>query len=736
MDDFKIQTAEKNIMDFVQNIVNGYSVRKEEYLQFIQEENVDINALLSKLNQARLIYQLCTLSADFISSHDIQSNDTAFKPFKRKELMDYLHHSMDDINENLKYLRKVYDDLFNMDDDDDEYQKLQNQMRESRKKYRLLNQLLQSYCKAVENYVPVTLSAPSSAEIPEQPVPPAPEMNLTEEPPIPEPVPEEETIQEELLSEQNFIYWLVSECGVMEATANQFVSIIHSIEKLYSKIFGVRKQLLGAHSAEEVKDMIQSLVQEEEYIDANRRRNNSFGNVLDKFMQFAGIFVDEPQTPPLLPKSQNQDALPDENVKILDFDDFKGVTFSKPVALVFHHVRYDANSWNELYISFLTLLYLGDYTEILRNQIGKPLYGRRIDFANSETLSFLRQPLLVSSDFYAEGNLSTIGIVKHIKEIMNLCSISTDDLSIEYEPHENTAVPETPSENAETPEPEKIASSLSDVSAKFYLKDALVAILSSESDLVQQKRRTPQKGWTPRALQDLIKKLYGRHVDIFRITKLLITDDDFSEIGKSYSYVLNPEKITDSPDTIQTQEPPQSVPDEPEDSSIDTELSEKIVEIVRENKDNLQYADGFSAYEIRVLLANEGISGIPEDKIEKLMSESDVLTEIEEGYYYYLENPNDKIPEISPVEDEIPSEIIPAENPPIETAETEIPVVAETPVPSEERRIILMLNGNIVRAYDNSDALCKICEFAINCVPFQMARIAKGDFCIGTEKIF
>ena len=102
------------------------------------------------------------------------------------------------------------------------------------------------------------------------------------------------------LTEQAFFEWLISECGVYESTTKQYISNIHSVEKLYQTLFGVRKNILGTDSADTARAMIESHIVRKESIDANERRHNGFGASLAKFAQFADISVEG-----LKPTSEN-----------------------------------------------------------------------------------------------------------------------------------------------------------------------------------------------------------------------------------------------------------------------------------------------------------------------------------------------------------------------------------------------------------------------------------------------
>lgn len=78
------------------------------------------------------------------------------------------------------------------------------------------------------------------------------------------------------------------------------------------------------------------------------------------------------------------------------------------------------------------------------------------------------------------------------------------------------------------------------------------------------------------------------------------------------------------------------------DDTVDTENDNKltiepIIAVIRDNYDNLQYEDGFGAYEVKTLLSQKGFTDLVEDEIEALMSDCSQLREIEDGYYTLAE---------------------------------------------------------------------------------------------------
>ena len=253
------------------------------------------------------------------------------------------------------------------------------------------------------------------------------------------------------LTEQAFLEWLVSEGGVSDSTAKQYISNIHSIEKLYQTLFGERKNFLGTNSADNARSMIESLIVRNEYIDANERRHNSFNDTLNQITRFLEIYVDG-----LVPEMQeNNHNLPESTlhsiVKEVDFNTPQYYNDSVPVSFTLNNQKHFANSWFELYTKFLIILsFSSSFSDKLKDQAGRSLYGQSLNFTNIHPEMTLRKPIKVSNFFFAEGDLSTVDIIKHIKCIMDICDIDDDHMRIEY------AMSEAKSDNSkkvEQPEP-------------------------------------------------------------------------------------------------------------------------------------------------------------------------------------------------------------------------------------------------------------------------------------------
>lgn len=606
------EEIENSLIQFVKNIVNGYFQHRAEYFEFISSETVNVEELISTLNRTRLVYKLYSLSTSVIEKFNIGQATSDFTPFTKVSLLCQIKELQADINEALKKIQKSYNDSFDIDDEE-EYHRVQCELRERRKKFRLFDELCTSYSKAVEDHVLINYKT----VVPEKPMPEKvieiseQEQSDTES--------EQTAAENQQITAKNFFDWLVSDGEASETTARQYISNIHSIEKLYQTLFGVRKKLIEADPDENAKVMIETLIQRSEYVDANERRHNSFNMALSKYAQFAKISID--------------------SIKIQS----ERKNIQTPIS--FAESKVDV--------------------EIIKN----------------DKISVL------------EGKTKNADIINSVSE---------------------------------KPQIQELDSFKPDITIPFVLKNAVIAILSSNAPEIY-KRREYNNGMSSKVLQELIKEYYEKDVVIFDISRLLILDDTFKFVGKG-CYALNMDVFSKNENISEKEAAAKKNKDE---YTTNAALVDKITDLINQNKDNLQYEDGFGVYEVKTLLANQGIVNVTEDDIETLMSECKYLREIEEGYYVYSDDINTPVDadekQNSAARTEFLTETVdisPLDNASAETA------------PSETRRIVLKLNGNMVRSHDYPDALCKICEFAINCKPFRMARIAGQDICLNGSRVF
>lgn len=651
------EEIEKSILDFVQNIVNGYVQEKTEYNKYIYAETVDVDELLSSLNNVRLIQKLHSCSSDIIKSHNIVQNSSEYKIRNKDELVKYLNDCKADVNDILKKIQKRYNESFEIDDEE-EYYRIQSESRETRKKFRDYNDLLASFLETIESYTNITITFPDTSSV-QKTADMMPENSSDMQAPesMPETVHKASISEPQVLTERAFFEWLISQGGVTDTTARQYISSIHSIEKLYCDIFGKKKIILGILSEYNVKNTIEDLIQKQEYIDANERRHNSFSASLNKFIQFSGI----------------------------------SVTGLKNAIEKKKHTT--PGGYDSLSI--------------------KIEYGtKETDNSDTETKKYLitspAQEPTVSDDKSENHESSCFKIPKPLVTESNAQTESADI------------------RNNDVPAPAKFTPN---TSKPFELKNAIIEIMSSDAPEITSHYEY-NNGFSSNVLCNLIKTYYGKTVDQFELSLLIINDKAFKSVGKC-CYTLSEaadanieETIEKIAENVYVDKTPfrreYDVIDNSNTIAEETLKTDTIIDIIRENSDNLQYEDGFGSYEVKNLLSNKGISNVSEEQIEALMSQCPELQEIEEGYYILAEE--NSINE-TPADQTADIEIIP-ENEVAERIQTETIPEESFSLDADTRHIILKLNGNTIRAFDHTDALKKICEFSINCKPFRMARIA------------
>lgn len=781
------QEVENSILKYIQNIANGHAQEKNEYIKFIYSKTVDFNELVICLNKARLYQKLYSLLTDLNKNNIIECPQAAYTPSSRDKLLKVTYDLKTDIGDILKQIQKEYNESLDIDDDD-EYIRIQSEIRERRKKFRAYSDFFISCYEVIDKFAYSELTNTNAvADVQENEL--SDTVIVSDNTTKTSDISKNEAVKESsVFTEQEFLTWLMTDSKVSELTARQFISDIHSIEKLYQTLFGDRKKLLGTSSAENAKVMIESLIVREEYIDANDRRHNNFNIALNMFAKFADITVES-----LKSSIENKDTKLSEHtekyiVKTVDFNDPNSCTYCKPCAFRINKQSFSAGSWLDLYKKYLILLHTNsNYTKQLNNLIGRSLYGNSIDFADKNHKHELRRALEVSYDFYAEGNLSAADIIRHIKCLMDICSISYDRMVIEYitndktgdvtvkngisSNHEQaevlTASKQTSAENpidipmendniqngndisgtnGNETDTSDFIEFVPDTTKKFVLKNAVIEILSSDAtDIAEYKNH--KNGINTKSFRDILKKYYDKNVNLFELSRLLMLDKTFKPAGKGY-YVLNPEQLSQgktasetkivtatnenvvqkSTDKVKDNSPVMLDDEPPEDKAENSESNistDTILELMKENCDKPQYEDGFGTYEIKTLLANKGIVDISEDTIESLMSECPKLKEIEDGYYVLTDSENDTV-------DNKPDSLLTQETP-LTAAESPVP---QESIPTANGHIVLDINGKTTEAYDYSDALKKVCEFAINHEPFKMARIAGQGIQLRDQNVF
>lgn len=671
--------VEKNVLQLVRNIIACYNHGREEYLSFICSDSVLLDYIILALDRMRLLQKLYSVSDDIIKHYNIEQNnlksflsDPEYSFLTKETLNKVIDDLKVSISDVLKKIQKSYNESLDIDDDE-EYHRVQSEIRERRKVFRSFDDLINQYREVIDNHVSIdyTQLIQNEESVNESKI----EVNHNN---VTNDQSNNEVVQDlPDYTEQTFFNWLVCNEGLSDLTAKQYISNIHSTEKLYQTIFGARKNLLGTNSADDAKLMIETLITRSEYIDANKRRHNSFGAALNKFIKFAGISVEEINTETEKKSPESSELIA---VDTVEYDEDEFSTPEEDLIVDLNEIENDLAQNDNQSLNTIT-----KEQNIISEEIQKPMFSE--------------------------------------------------------------SVPETVVKN-EIPE---IIPFVPDTTNSFKLKDAVIEILLSDANVINECREY-KNGISSKKIRELLKEYYGKVIGVFEISKLLMMDKTFQSVGKG-CYIVNPAMIIKESVVSEAESDNQSdeinyvakskaveLPVFPAISSTPFEIQyeskdkcnvtiEKILEVIKENSDSLQYEDGFSAYEIKSLLFNRGIFDVSEDVIEHLMSECSELSEIEDGYYVLMaENVLDKNEQVIALDEDTQTEV--------DVPKTSLEnIVSKQPVSGADN-IIIRLNGNMIRAYDCSDALNKICEFAINYKPFMMAHISDSSICINGVNVF
>ena len=751
--------VENSISELTGIITNAYSKFQKDYLKFIQSDTVDIDELIGVLNNLRLLYKLCIDSEHISPSENTVKAENDINDFSKDALLARVRKVSETIQSGLQKSRGISNKAADIDDED-EYDRIQQNVRNLRKKLREYESLCSDYIKTIEQFSPIILSAV--------------EANPNDNKTIASETKEDAY---DTTYENDFKKWLMTNCNVSQEKAEHYISNLHSIENLYKKVFKTSLTLLPVGSKNELIRTIRRFDSNAEFLDADERRNHEFSHALDKLAEFAGIKG----------KTNSQNKASEKTASIHSPESEQTITSKKspetvPTGFLLKGVSYSVANWRNLYKKFVTALYHdGNYTDFIKESIKKQYFG----FTDEAHKFKLQKEIKIAPDFYLEGILATDVIINRVNSIIKQCSIRPEDMIINY-----SSAPEVDKHSSDNDSGKKGVSDgkqtetdsarekntecfKPDTSKPFDLKEAIIEIMMSDSPEIVEKSNS-SGGFNNMIINEILKEYYKQDISIFEIIKMLMTEDIFINVGRLY-YTIDKTILPDNksnntsvsindmiPDpTIQISQVPE-LPDNSYTSSEVTELCEaneaehvpevssapeiaiqpetdsekiavpdeaklmnEILSVIKDNSNSLEYRDGFGAYEVKTLLAKKNIIGIDEDEIELLMLESNDLKEIEEGYFVY-KGETEKTADDPIKVHEISSD-------PKKTIQSYEPPVKSDTVPSGVK---LKLNGRNEDAFDISDALIKICEFAISCKPFAMARIAKSDIALNGKKVF
>ena len=486
-------------------------------------------------------------------------------------------------------------------------------------------------------------------------------------------VKEEQKSSKATQTEKDFYQWMLTKGNLTEASANKIIVNIHRIENLYKKLFKNARMLLPTPDENEIREIITKLLSSTEYVDADKRRDHSFHNALNVLCQFIGVEI--------------------------------------------HDLKKNS-------------------------------------FADTETIIEDKQSILPPASIAAD-----------------------EEKNVFHEEQEEKNVTEKQETVSETSKPSFVPAQ----KKPFVLRDAIIEIMTSEAPEITE-RRGYGGGFNNKAIFEILKEFYGQTINLFAITSLLMRDDTFVSVGKLHytvdknSFHIDEEKLTlrmsdraitqsDTLPVFQENSIDPQIHTSIEDSASDhdraitaepqtessahhektesetivkaeqpseqdlTSLKEAVLKVIWDNREALEYRDGFGTYEVRTLLSKMGIRA-DEREIADVMENSRELDEIEDGYYVYYGEWQRKAGVAAEPENITSGESVKAENP------DEKAVLVNRNTASGHPSVRLVINGRETGFYDIRDAFDRICEIAISYKPFAMARIADANIKLHNRKVF
>ena len=134
------QEIERICLQSVQEIVDCCAQSRSDYLKFISAAAVDAEALVHTLNRARLYHKLCAASENVIAARDIRPSDSPLPAAEREALCSKIDDVSADLSDILKKIQKAYNETLEIEDEE-EYHRVQKEMREKRNRFRALQEL-------------------------------------------------------------------------------------------------------------------------------------------------------------------------------------------------------------------------------------------------------------------------------------------------------------------------------------------------------------------------------------------------------------------------------------------------------------------------------------------------------------------------------------------------------------------------------------------------------------------
>ena len=511
--------VENSINELTGIITHAYSKFQKDYLSYIESDTVSVDDLISTLNNIRLLNRLC-IDSDHLSPGIIPiPNENDIKLFSKDTIFAYVQKAAETIQSDLQKSRSVSNKAADIDDED-EFDQIQQDVRDLRKKLREYESLCVAYKKTIEQFNPIILSAF--------------EANPNDNKTIASETKEDAY---DTTYENDFKKWLMTNSNVSQEKAEHYISNLHSIENLYKKVFKASRTLLPSGSKNELIGIIRMLNCNTEFLDADERRDHEFSQALDALAEFAGIKE----------KTNSQNTNLEKTASIHFPDSEQPITINKssksvPTGFILKGVSYSVANWRDLYKKFVTALYHdGNYTDFIKESIKKQYFG----FTDEAHKFKLQKEIKIAPDFYLEGILATDVIINRVNSIIKQCSIRPEDMVINYSstpevdkyPSDNDSGIKDVSDGKQTETDSAGENNTEhfkpDTSKPFDLKEAIIEIMMSDSPEIVEKSNS-SGGFNNMIINEILKEYYKQDISIFEIIKMLMTEDIFINVGRLY----------------------------------------------------------------------------------------------------------------------------------------------------------------------------------------------------------
>ena len=127
---------------------------------------------------------------------------------------------------------------------------------------------------------------------------------------------------------------------------------------------------------------------------------------------------------------EDENADNPQAIKELSFSEISDLAYTKPIyASYFGDEIQGFSSWKQLYIKVFKKLY-DDYADVIPLNKSFNTVNGRMDFCTSEHYGLMVAPKEILNEKYLETNLSAIDIVRKIKSLLDICSVSYTHLTL------------------------------------------------------------------------------------------------------------------------------------------------------------------------------------------------------------------------------------------------------------------------------------------------------------------